>query len=421
MSFAPAHSGFTAFAATLAIRLFWTFCYAADATVSDQWDLEFVSLYKPWIEGRPWFAAIWTPVAEHMQATMRLFNLGIVALTGRWNVLDQLAAQSVIMATCAGLISYWRPTWPVAVLTVLVFAGPHAYANLFVGCASVYFFALLFAILALAAATIWNLPWLVPVFGALAYLSSANGLFTLIVGGAALVLWRRSWWGAVSVALTLAIYAYVTLTATQHMPPASWAQRWVMLKAMAGFPNWPWQYAGLLLWCAPLCAFAVKDSPRKRFALALYGWVVLNAAGIIWSRAGTYVRVENRYIDTLGVVFIAAMLLWSELDRRSLRIAGQAVLCLWVAGLGWSTMPTVRNYSHVYREIEGLERRARILDRVSPGAGLEHLRSHPVMKWSYHSGPEAYWRLINDPAAQRLRPRLEGEVLKATVALSAQH
>lgn len=330
------------FCAVAGARLILVERYAGSGPFWDQWDGEARHLYKPWVEGElswsHWIAAH----NEHRILLPRIQALALfIANQGQWDPIAQVTVNAFLAALCAVVfvLILYHGCGPALLkpgiwITLLLFAPPLAWENMFYGFQSQFFLQILFTLLAFWGAGLgkpFSLAWWTGIASLLLVVFTAgSGFFAgLSVAFLLAVTWWRCGRSVLSVGYWVTLGASCLTVVTgwllrvevpRHAPlkPASLGEF-----ATAVWKNlaWPmddfWWAACLLpLPAAILVLLHLRDGWRYRWrglvptgsnadGLLLVGsWCFLQMLAIAYSRGGGGLGPQGRHLD-IHVLFLA--------------------------------------------------------------------------------------------------------------------
>lgn len=343
--------------------------FGSDVPILDQWDIEGAFLLKPWAGGSFHLADLFAAHNEHRLVVSRLWTLLFFKLDGQWDPLLEIVANALLFGGIAVAIAgaSWRTLRQsnplLAVAGVALWGAlPYAQENTLWGCQSSFYFLIFFSIAAIWALLIlpdtWLRSWLGIVVTLTACFTMGSGFFAGLVVLAVLALrlaTRRSTPAAVVAPLAIAagsvLFGWLLRVPSvpQHAqfgaPSAS-----IWLAFFGRCLAWPFcdKPALALLMYLPILILGLaylksakatpsgNNFPRRcELLLAIVGWVILQAAGMSYARAGHDSHVVSRYMDILAVgtlanLFALVMLLGRPSFSRPGRIG------MLVASAGWT-------------------------------------------------------------------------------------
>lgn len=331
----------------------------------DQWEAEIGGLVAPLAHGTLGVGDLVASNNEHRIVLTRAGSLAAVELNGGWDnrvtVVGMFILQSATVAwICAfvGMSLGWTRGALVCAVVALPMFLVCDWENIVSGFQDQFGFMVLGSVVAFSMLDGGRLKS-VPGSGALVMAvllvgSMASGLLTapvmlLTSATVALVerrqLRRTAGFGAACAAITA-----LGWLARSHFPhlPAMYAQSLhAWLDAFLAYAAWPLPPTVLGLLCLWLpWGLLLEHTLRHRrvppfasFVLALGLWVLLQACGLAWSRAGLSGLVSARYTEVLSWGFVAnsgaLVLLFSSMKvARPLRMALGAGMAIWVGVIG---------------------------------------------------------------------------------------
>jgi hypothetical protein len=343
--------------------------FGSDLPYWDQWYAEGHLLYVPYLGKSLSWSALFAPANEHRVFFSRVLSLALLSLNGQWDgclqaVVNALLHTSVVVATC---VVVWhacgkRFVGLIWILALSTTALPFSYENTLWGFQSCFYFLLGAGVL-----TIWLLSvyrpfswhWYAGCFCAIC------GLFTMgsgVLAPAAVValLGLRSLRAPSRLKESLATILFclgVTAAGVALLghaggdPTVRAATLSDFVVAFSKALAWPYvtvPWAALVAWL-PVAVLAVAFVRGKtandrgfRVLLGMGLWVVLQAAGMAFTRGAGGQRPASRYMDILSLgTFangVAVTIIMHDLVHPQYRKLGKllaAVWCLWLAvGLG---------------------------------------------------------------------------------------
>jgi hypothetical protein len=308
------------------IKLWIISMYGTATPAWDQWDAEARNLYSPFLQGKLHFKDLFASHNEHRIFTTRLLGLLLLTINKGWNPLLQMVVNAcvhviTIMVSIA-LLTRITGKNNVAVLlafSLVLFGIPYAWENILFGFQVQFYFVFLFSVLAiwlLITAEPLSLKWCGgAVFGMLAFLSMASGVFAF-AGAAAISLLifilqirrtkKQLLAGAILVVLFIA-GAKLTPVIPGHseLKAASFSQFYNALLTVMGWPVASGFIASLIR-NLPILLFTgimLKKRPPandiKWFLLALAAWSVGQTVSIAYGRAVQ--TLSSRYTDLYAI------------------------------------------------------------------------------------------------------------------------
>lgn len=312
----------------------WLIQFAgSDLPTWDQWDSEGELTFRPWLENRLTAGAVFTPHAEHLIVTAKLYVLGLLAANGQWDTLVETTTNAVVHALSALVLlgvaeRLLKGIWLAAAgtLLVLLFTLPFSSDNTLVGFQVVFYFLLLFSLCHLVFTLDsdrfswrWGLGQLCAV---LSLLSLASGFLSSVavlgvLGFQGLRIRRWSAQQAVSAGLAAAVIVAGLLT-RNHVPghdflkAQSAAAFFTSLLNILAWPGTAWFPWSLLL-ATPALVFVARRFSRKAgdgcdaTLLGLLAWVWLQAIATAYARGGGG-ALTSRYLDLISIHVIVGFL-----------------------------------------------------------------------------------------------------------------
>jgi hypothetical protein len=301
----------------------------------DQWEVEALLGYLPWLRGEFSLTSLFGPVGEHRPAVGLGWALALFMVNGQWDPILQMAAAAGWCAAFAGglFLMLWNASggrgWRAwTVLCAVLALVPFWWENQVRG--AHFSFSLLATLSVLSV-------WLLGVDGSrtrrtTGYLVGLAAVFTLGSGFLAAtavlpaVLLRAvragSRWGrSLRADGTLLLYgAAVTMAGlalkpgvSEHAPLAA-PSLGAFVVALGRNLAWPvyttplWAMVNWLpfaLLCAGYARGRIVDSPLARFALGCGWFVILQSAAIAYARGAGAPFLAHRYLDTVSLGLLA--------------------------------------------------------------------------------------------------------------------
>ena len=335
--------------------------YGVEAPCWDTWDAEGWALYTAYLNNDLSWQVMFEPHNEHRILFSRIFHMMVFLLEGEWDDLVQLLANAALH-TAIGvslILMLWhmagrRFLFWIAGIVMLLMGLPFAWENTIGPLQDVFYFLLLFAILAiwlLALSPPWSARWWLGLTFALC------DIFTLSSGGIAicavmavvllrLLRDRRSWRTELT---TLIAGGGVILFATHYRVIERGHLGWFahdvgsFLKTFLFTGSWPWiqtPWIFPLVWAPSILLLVYYFVTRKKtlrmeeMLLGLTAWIGLQVVAIGFFRGSGGRPPEWRYMDNLSMIILANGLcsLWMTLWVGELHIprrVWQGSLVLW--------------------------------------------------------------------------------------------
>jgi hypothetical protein len=329
----------------------------------DQWNGEADALYAPFAEGALTWRQMFALHNEHRIFFSRLLALDVLSLNGQWDPELQMLVNGVLhsMAALIWTAILWlaagRRDLPLfAAAIVLTFAAPFAVENSLSAFQSGFYFLVLFSGAALwlmgahrPATAAWAAGWLC----ALCCVFTIGGGASIVPAIACVVMLRgiadrqrepRYWILNLGALALVAGVGYLALPPPMPLhDPLKAASTTDFVAAFGHNTAFPWidvPRVALLLWL-PVAALAVRTLRRPslatatvdRTALALAGWVLLQAGALAYFRGAGGAAPASRYLDILSFGFVANVLALLSIHRRARhrwRVATALVFVVWL-------------------------------------------------------------------------------------------
>lgn len=422
-------------AAALVARLLYVQFFSTPMPFWDQWDGEWVTALKPWLNGTLQWSTLLTAHNEHRILPTRLVTLGAYLVTGEWNNVYEARVSAVVFCFIPALL-VWHAVRdePVVVrrllmvlVVLLLSVLPFARENFLVGFQSQFYFLILSSVVAVALVARHHKRPLA-LLGAialsvLAITTMASGLLTAVAVGAVCVLacWclpgRRA--PALCATATLAVIAGVAYTQVPNIAAHSALRAQglgELLQAATYVLAWPGRSNGvfILAWLPAVVMITRmlirrKATPAELVMAGLCVWSALQGLAIGYGRGHDAMRPPaSRYTELLvpGLVGNAwfALQLWGLLPGRSpRRIALRSVAVLFALLLLGGTLSQVSKDFRRMKEFNAASR----------------LQQENVVRYLTSGDPKAldvgYFELpypdadqlkrhLDDPAVRRILP-----------------
>lgn len=399
----------------------------------DEWDLEAIGLYRPWLDGTLHLSDLFKAHNEHHLLLTRLCDLGFFVFYGRWAPWAQIVLNAGLhAATAAALAALFWPALTAPARTgfvaglALFFSATFGWQNALYGIQSQVYFASLLAVGALAGLTLaapltlrWWAGWTAAV---LALFSLASGVLAAVAAlTIALLFTRREGWRtlrhAVALGLVGAIVAFGLLRFTE--PPAqaglhaqSIAQFYSVFARCLGFPHVNSPVLWVLMQLPLLTLLVVRWRRRAplsvvdRCALALLAFAVLQAAAVAHNRANGLVdlRPLSRYLDPLLLGVAAQLYAVLHLATTCGR-AGRLLAIAWsaAAAVGLLTLTTANLTLNLpYKRAQDVAGLAQVRTYLLSGDATVFTRD-PAFP-APHPDPKVIQRVLDDPVLRPVLP-----------------
>jgi hypothetical protein len=325
----------------------------------DEWDGDGGNLLLPYLRGNLTLGDLFRAHNEHVIFFTRLLTLAIFNVSGYWDVVLQMIANTFLDAATMIAISFALSrvlcgAWASAaiILSTLINAFPLSWENILLGF-NTHFYALLafsFAGLRfLAGSRAWSLRWAAgSLCAAASFLCMASGALTLAAAAGLHLIQMacgrrgglREWLGVAALAATaIALISLVLYApASDDLRARSLGQ---LLSAFWRLASWPLPAVLgplVVLPSALFCVLTFADRPpvsdARWFNVAAFGWILTQFLAFAAGRAE--IGVQNRYLDTLliGLAINLASVFWlvgSYLVGGKLGIARSLALAAWLA------------------------------------------------------------------------------------------
>jgi hypothetical protein len=421
-------------AVVFASRLWLAQAWGSALPFMDEWDLEAIGLYRPWLDGTLRLSDLFKPHNEHYLFLTRLVDLGFFVAFGHWEPWAQIVLNAVLHAATAATLA--ALFWPAltkharagfAAGLVLLFTSTCGWQNALLGIQSQVYFSNLFAVSALAGlvlappwSRVWWLGWVLAVMGLFCF---AGGMLTALAAVTTGVVFRvsssnpkRTWAAHALVAAVVASGLMLYVEPARQLPlhAQNVAQFYAVFSRCLGWPhvNSPWLW---LVMQMPLVVLLVRHWFRRvpldaldRYALALAIFAALQAAAVAHNRAGGLIdaRPLSRYQDPLLLGVAAncfAVLRFAAASNRGARILALG----WAAGgaMGLLTLTTTNlSFNLPYKRAQ---------DTASIGQVRQYLSTADAGVFTRdpaypgpHPNPQVLQQVLDDPILRPVLPAI---------------
>ena len=401
----------------------------------DQWEAEIGGMVAPLAHGTLTAGDLFAANNEHRVILTRVVSLAVVELNGAWDnritIVGMFILQSATAAwICAIAWIYlgWARGSLVGAAVVLPMFLICDWENIVSGFQDQFGFMILGSVVVFSMSDRYSLKsvdgWAVLVMALLLLGSMASGLLT-----AAVMVWaglmgamagRRGWKTTAGFCAACAAIAALGWFTRNHaaQSPALYAQGlhawWRAFLAYSAWPLPPNVPGFLCLWLPWFILLAQtlrrrEARPFALFSLALGLWVLLQAGGLAWSRAGLSGLVSARYTEVVSLGFVAnaaalVFLLSSVRISGKTAIASWTAMAIWLAMIGryevWRSHAIYRPYFKDFRH-QTLEQEQRVGTFVRTGdASVIERAQFPQIP----DQAEIILPLLRDPLLQPLLP-----------------
>jgi hypothetical protein len=398
----------------------------------DEWD-EADFIFKPYIEGRLTVADFFRTHNEHVILWTRLLMLGVLKLSGYWDVVLQMIVNALIHAAVVAVIvaRLSRILDPPRAIFALVACGtlnaiPFSYESTLWGFNNQFYLLIGFSFASIACfngSIAWSPRWwLGTLLATMSFLSGASGALTLSAAIGLFLLQilcgrragLREWLGIVAhAALMLALALSVPKMPGHEALRAHGVGEF--LSAFAAIASWPAKPPLCLVIYAPVVVFSVRvlRNPPKLaddqwFNIAAFGWILIQFAALALGRAKG-APLSSRYLDILqigiAVSIVSTLSLMPAHPRlATLRRGMPAAVVVWFLFLAfWAGRDA---YLHLKRPIEVRQQTAIIETgnlRGYLGTGdSSYVTNKPIFDIPY-------------PSAERLRGLLDDAAIRSVL------
>ena len=398
----------------------------------DEWDLEAVGLYRPWMDGTLRLGDLFQAHNEHRLLLTRLVDLGFFVLYGRWAPWAQIVLNAALHAATAATLAalFWpaltaRPRTGFIIGIAVIFSAICGWQNALLGIQSQVYFSNLLAVGALAGLTLapplsrgWWAGW---VAALLALFSFAAGVFAALAALAVTFVFppggRRTLghWAALTLIAALAAFSLFGFTE----PPGQVAfhaqnlsQYYAVVSRCLGWPHvnspvaWLLMQLPLVALLASRCRTRTTLNALDRCALALVMFAVLQAAAVAHQRGNGLMdsRPLSRYQDPL--LLGAAAQLYAALQLAiSWGRAGRTVTLAWSASaaFGLLTLTTTNLTLNLpYKRAQDIASLAQVRTYLITQDSTLFTRD-PVFPGP-HPNPKVVQQVLDDPVLRPVLP-----------------
>jgi hypothetical protein len=401
----------------------------------DQWEAEIGGMVAPLAHGTLTAGDLFAANNEHRVILTRVVSLAVVELNGAWDnrvtIVVMFLLQSATAAwICAIAWIYlgWARGSLVGAAVVLPMCLICDWENIVSGFQDQFGFMVLGSVVVFAMSDRYSLKsvdgWAVLAMALLLLGSMASGLlaaavmvWTGLIGVMAGCRGCKTAAGFCVAGVAIAAVGWFTRNHAAQNPalyaqgPRSW---WLAFLAYAAWPLRPNVPGFLCLWLPwfILLAQALRRREARLFALfslALGFWVLLQAGGLAWSRAGLSGLVSARYTEVMGLGFVAntaalVLLLSSIRISRKMAVVAWAAMVIWLAMIGryevWRSHAIYRPYFKDFRhQTLEQERRVGTFARTGDASVIERAQFPQIPDQA-----EKILPLLRDPLLQPLLP-----------------
>lgn len=400
----------------------------------DEWDVEAMALYRPWLNGTLTFGDLLKAHNEHHLFLTRVADLGFFLLYGRWEPWSQIILNAALHAATATALAalFWSALPPrlragfVCGVAVL-FTAICGWQNALLGIQSQVYFSSLLAVGALAGLTLappWTRRWWLGWAAALlALFTFAGGVFAalaaVIVGAIFPPRDRRTkgTWAALAFVAAVAVFGLSLFVEPAGQVPLH-SQGLVQFYAtFVRCLSWPHVNSPVLwlLMQLPLAALVVERWRRRaplddieRFALGLAVFAVFQAAAVAHNRAAGLLdaRPLSRYQDPLLLGVTAQWFAVLRLAARHGRTSRLLALA-WsgAAALGLLTLTTANlSLNLPYKRAQDIANLAQVRAYLATHDATVFTRD-PLYPGP-HPDPRAVQRVLDDPVLRPVLPEI---------------
>ena len=338
--------------------------YGSDLPFWDQWDAEWNTLFRPYLDGTLSVNDLLAPHNEHRVLLSRLLSLGLLSINGQWDSSLQMVVNSTFYSIVGATLFYilgkeLKPAlmlvW--ALVITLLFSMPFGWENSIAGFQSQFYFLAAFSL-----ASIWLLThsaawsqrwWAGVILGFLSLFTMASGVMAPIaicIGLAVTMLRQKQdlkvtfYRSVPTVALCLVVIGAGALLMVRVEGHAVYQAHSVkdFITALLTCLAWPLQTKiwAIFNW-APFAAFILiylkqdnQPGKREQFLLVAGIWVLLQIAATSFSRS-TIVsssRYADMYAYGIMINFLVLLAFAPARLRSSKGIFFVLFFGIWIAG-----------------------------------------------------------------------------------------
>lgn len=416
-------------ALALLARLLYVQYFATPMPYMDQWDGEWASALKPWLQGSLQWQMLVSPHNEHRILPTRLVTLLSYAANGEWNNVHEARIAAVVFCFIPGLLTWhalrdagvaarrWLP--PLAVLLSVL---PFAWENFLVGFQSQFYFLILSSIVAIALVARHHQS-IAALAGAVALsvfacATMASGLLTAVATGATCIMACLCLPGRRAPALCATALLAVVAIAAYAWVPVIEAHAVLRAQSVGEFAGaavrvlaWPMRSGAFapVIWLPALVMIGRmlvrrRASPVDLVMAGLCVWSALQALAIAYGRGHDMRAPMSRYTELFVPGLFAsawfAIRLWGEARPGArLRLATRTVVVLFAIVVAW---PLLGRASKDAGKLQQFTADARLQqDNVQRHLAGEGLRA-----------PQGDGFVLPYPDAENLKQRLDDPLLR---------
>ncbi len=298
--------------------------YAGNATpFLDEWEADGSHLLKPYLDGTLTVADLFVPLNEHLIFFTKLAVLSIFNISGYWDVVLQMIANSILDSATVVAIAYalsrvldGGSAVAAMIISTTINALPYGYDNVVLGFNTHFYLLLTFSFASvwfMVDSRAWSTRWAAGVLCGLgSYLCVASGALTLAAAAGAHLLQMacgrrggmREWLGIAALAATTVVF----IGMVPHVPQDEVSAHTVgqFLSALLALASWPAHSSLGLIMVLPSALFVLRtlaDRPAtsdpRWFNVMALGWVLSQMIVLAVGRAKF--PLQYRYFDILLV------------------------------------------------------------------------------------------------------------------------
>jgi len=423
----------------MAARAYMVLRYGSSSPFWDQWDAEIDNLLLRYARGELSLGDFFAAHNEHRIVFTRLISLGLfIANGGQFDAKVEMLFNLLPYAAAIGAMTWiGLRTLPVAagpllaVGVTMLAVAPFGWENLIAGFQNQFYILTLLSIV-----TVWLVSGpsislrrgaAIATCALLALFTMASGVFAAAAAAGLLIyrllardIDRRQGWSTLVALLAIVAVGLALMPDAPHgdkFNARSVAEFGQSLRMVLSWPLRPSLTSLILLWlptvvlCVVLCMRLWKRTPAERgerFALAMAGWVLVQAVAMSFSRGEeVHNGVTSRYTDLLAIGVINNLWLVLHAAHRTASAWRPAVRALvptlflgWIVLSGYPAAVTAESAMQNRSNVGGSQ--VRLLAGYLADGRLEALQASPDLL--PYPGAERIARTLSQPDAAALMP-----------------
>jgi hypothetical protein len=421
-------------AVILSSRLWLAQVWGSALPFMDEWDVEAISLYRPWLDGTLRFTDLLKPHNEHYLFLTRLVDLGFFILYDRWEPWSQIVLNAALHAGTAALLNAWfwnslsaQGRVGMTVGLAVIFTATCGWQNALLGIQSQVYFSSLFAVLGLGGLILtpffsvrWWLGWFAALMGLFCF---AGGVLAALAGVIAMVAFRpgclatkKGWLSQLLVVavVVLGLSIYVEPLGQLPLHAKTVRQFYEVFARCLAWPHvnssWMWLVMQLPLAVLIVTRWLRRSSPDRieHFAVALAVFASLQAAAVANNRAAGLIdwRPLSRYQDPLLLGAAANCFAALRLANRYGR-SGRLLAIGWsaAAAIGLLILTTTNLTLNLpYKRAQDTESIAQV--RTYLATGDFGVFSRDPRFTGPHPNPDIVKQVLDDPLLRPVLPKI---------------